>query len=768
MSDTRNLEVPYFSQRRNNTVWYEHYPIDSKKVDEDGKSLAGKLVENGATDSKAKNSCNITCLAMILHYFGVTEDTPDEMMRKIFDPSKEELEAYTQSQKDLVTKAYTNKQVLENINNLKTFSEEFYKVQTEISTKSNFAEIKKEILAGYPVLVSCGLLQVYEQSEYVPISKEDAYYAIFKKEGSEKKYDDKISEYINLISENNKKLENDNLAIDDKEKITKEIEKFTENKNKLENKYNTIYEKYLNEERYHGHFIVLRGVTEKGVIINDPWGKPIIQPNGKATYSIMDGDNVELKDDEFKKQYFPDGHFWSCLIIHAKHWKFISRNKEFDVDDTDFLKNCHEAELFEHGGFPIKRSNLWHNGVHFGSKIGDDIYPIGAGQLIAARIINKDVENDKAPKNGSRCFVLVKHQIKINEQLKDFFVCYMHLEPVKDFDIITDKYPSQKTNIKWLDEILERSKNRNRVSAALKITDRDFYESNDTKGEKVIGKLPNSGVFIVNKIVDDKIFFYHEKDKVVNEYWVKKDSIYSADDKTEAYQKKIEELKTGKVVYFSDIKNDSCVEVTNSMPIGRMGEFSGLSCDNKIKSIHFEIFSNSLVIDNKSNDFRIIELSDLPKNLQTCDSLCNREEMIKFFEDKQLYGNVVDKFLNLKQNGVISKSEMLTFYKDYEYSKIFQKYIVQHISEWSDKINWEEAFKQAKGVPNKYFLAFLPKNEDFVGNLEEYVNSVYEPYKWLNNDCISAMKTEDNNLRKGVAYFYHPVKFIEWLNKNEV
>jgi len=210
------------------------------------------------------------------------------------------------------------------------------------------------------------------------------------------------------------------------------------------------------------------------------------------------------------------------------------------------------------------------------------------------------------------------------------------------------------------------------------------------------------------------------------------------------------------------------VEVTNSMPIGRMGKFSGFSCDNKIKSIHFEIFSNSLVIDNKSNDFRIIELSDLPKNLQTCDSLCNREEMIKFFEDKQLYGNVVDVFLNLKQNGVISKSEMLTFYKDYEHSKIFQKYIVQHISEWSDKINWEEAFKQAKGVPNKYFLAFLPKNEDFVGNLEEYVNSVYEPYKWLNNDCISAMKTEDNNLRKGVAYFYHPVKFIEWLNKNEV
>jgi hypothetical protein len=33
----------------------------------------------------ADNSCNITSLCMILHYFGVTDDTPDEMMRKAFE-----------------------------------------------------------------------------------------------------------------------------------------------------------------------------------------------------------------------------------------------------------------------------------------------------------------------------------------------------------------------------------------------------------------------------------------------------------------------------------------------------------------------------------------------------------------------------------------------------------------------------------------------------------------------------------------------------------
>ena len=83
----RNLEVPYFSQRENKCIWIEKYPLDSKIIDADGKHLAGGIVPNGKTDTKAKNSCNITCLAMILHYFGITTDTPDEMMRKVFTPT---------------------------------------------------------------------------------------------------------------------------------------------------------------------------------------------------------------------------------------------------------------------------------------------------------------------------------------------------------------------------------------------------------------------------------------------------------------------------------------------------------------------------------------------------------------------------------------------------------------------------------------------------------------------------------------------------------
>ena len=84
MSNFRNLEVPYFSQRENTTVWHRRYTQKEAENKRD-LSLVGKIVEGGASYAKTKDSCNITSLAMLLHYFGVTSDIPDEMMRKVFN-----------------------------------------------------------------------------------------------------------------------------------------------------------------------------------------------------------------------------------------------------------------------------------------------------------------------------------------------------------------------------------------------------------------------------------------------------------------------------------------------------------------------------------------------------------------------------------------------------------------------------------------------------------------------------------------------------------
>lgn len=64
MNILRNLEVPYFSQRNNQTVWNEKYPIDTDKVDSEGNSLAGKIIPNGKTDSKAASPRACGCSAI--------------------------------------------------------------------------------------------------------------------------------------------------------------------------------------------------------------------------------------------------------------------------------------------------------------------------------------------------------------------------------------------------------------------------------------------------------------------------------------------------------------------------------------------------------------------------------------------------------------------------------------------------------------------------------------------------------------------------------
>lgn len=38
----RNLEVPYFSQRENQCIWIEKYPLDSKIIDADGNAIQNR------------------------------------------------------------------------------------------------------------------------------------------------------------------------------------------------------------------------------------------------------------------------------------------------------------------------------------------------------------------------------------------------------------------------------------------------------------------------------------------------------------------------------------------------------------------------------------------------------------------------------------------------------------------------------------------------------------------------------------------------------
>lgn len=67
----RNLPVPFFSQRDNKYEW--------QQIDEP----SGTPI--GTRRSLAYMTCNITSLCMLLHYFGITTDTPDDMLKKVFE-----------------------------------------------------------------------------------------------------------------------------------------------------------------------------------------------------------------------------------------------------------------------------------------------------------------------------------------------------------------------------------------------------------------------------------------------------------------------------------------------------------------------------------------------------------------------------------------------------------------------------------------------------------------------------------------------------------
>lgn len=72
MSDLykRNLAVPFFTQRDNTYIW--------QQVDSDSN------LKKGPKYPMAWRSCNITSLCMLLHYWGLTKETPNQMIEKVY------------------------------------------------------------------------------------------------------------------------------------------------------------------------------------------------------------------------------------------------------------------------------------------------------------------------------------------------------------------------------------------------------------------------------------------------------------------------------------------------------------------------------------------------------------------------------------------------------------------------------------------------------------------------------------------------------------
>lgn len=83
----RNLAVPYFTQRDNTFIWQQISTEDKKN--DNGVYIKQKEKPFGPKYPMSWRTCNITSLCMILHYYGITNKTPEQMIEKVFAKQKE-------------------------------------------------------------------------------------------------------------------------------------------------------------------------------------------------------------------------------------------------------------------------------------------------------------------------------------------------------------------------------------------------------------------------------------------------------------------------------------------------------------------------------------------------------------------------------------------------------------------------------------------------------------------------------------------------------
>ena len=102
-----------------------------------------------------------------------------------------------------------------------------------------------------------------------------------------------------------------------------------------------------------------------------------------------------------------------------------------------------------------------------------------------------------------------------------------------------------------------------------------------------------------------------------------------------------------------------------------------------------------------------------------------------------------------KKDGLLSRAEVLNFYKADPEREAFRKLAVHHVSEWADNNDWQVA------LANTRDFAELPKPQR--GRL--YRDQI-EPVLWWTDEVAAAAELPDDKL----VWNYHPVTFIVWLH----
>ena len=392
MSEYINLAVPFFSQRENIYVWCQ-------KDEKTGFSIGNRI-------SMACQSCSITSLCMILQYLGISDDSPDDAMKKIYEENFKSW-CYNKSSYSWLGSASILQTVLTQIYNIDNEKIEIYQTEsTKNIRKLHYSDIKEYLKQGFPIWFSWGILS-----------------------GSG-------NGHISVIRGITKAGD---LIINDP--WGDPTDAYGDVKSDGKGYYYTT-----SEEQSHLDKLGL-GSGDNIIIKKDQFMKMLKQDfaSGLST------------EDESRYCY-------QALVIKEKRiWneplhKFDFRGK-VKITDEDIIKYLIEHESFAdvnsrgnyvYAGFPICQNGLWHNGIHLFGAEATPVYSIGPGRIVAIRNA-EDVKTN---------FVLVRY-LDFKSQ-KTFFGLYKNLKYIDLRKRIKNKYSCtlginkivQKEALDWVDQLI--------------------------------------------------------------------------------------------------------------------------------------------------------------------------------------------------------------------------------------------------------------------------------------------------------------------------
>ncbi len=404
----RNLPVPFFSQRDNKYEWVR-------------KNLNGTEVPN-TRRSLAYMTCNITSLCMLLHYFGITTDTPDEMLRKVFETWSGTAdfsiwEDETSFNTWRTEAAGYNR--LTKYDNLEKIATIIYGVKAiERSDIKTLEKVQEDYISrGYPVLMSFGPLWDPNDPVNYPIGE-------------------KGQGHISVIRG------------------------FTEKDDVI------INDPWGDVASPFGY--LRRSSETAGLYISSS-----VSDEYPKYYGLGSGDNCVIKKDEFKRIMKDSGNrFHATMVIKYSHlWSFPlrktageklcmgkdaydeSKGETAESYRAEQINTMSKFEILRHAGFPIAELGAWHNGIHIKGSGDTPVYPIGPGRLIAAQITTKNTENRSSP-----CFALLQHPLVTGGQKVFFYSYYMHLRPMEMTKqmILSRLIPDDRAeSVDWLEQIIK-------------------------------------------------------------------------------------------------------------------------------------------------------------------------------------------------------------------------------------------------------------------------------------------------------------------------